>query len=71
MIFLALYVFSFSILNLSAHGGHLIRLPSFTLLVLLLTQVLFPQFKISKPANLVAVVLILGYPFVHTQLISP
>lgn len=37
-----------------------IRIPSFTLLLLVLVQVIFPRFRFSKSANLIAVLVIVG-----------
>ena len=43
-----------------------IRMPGFCLLLLVLLQVIFPQFKFSKTANFIAVPFILALPFLNS-----
>lgn len=50
----------------SKSGIDLIRIPSFTLLLLILMQVIFPQFRYSKTANLIATIVIIGVPLIQT-----
>ncbi len=49
-------------------GIDLIRIPSFTLLLLILIQVIFPQFRFSKTANLIAVIVIIAFGFASNLL---
>ena len=43
-----------------------IRMPGFCVLLLLLLQVIFPQFRFSKTANFIAVPFILALPFLNS-----
>lgn len=48
-----------------------VQVPSFALLLLLLVQVIFPQFRFSRRANLIAVIVILTLAILSTGLIPP
>jgi len=43
-----------------------IRMPGFSLLLLVLLQVIFPQFRFSKTANFIAVPFILALPSLNS-----
>lgn len=45
-----------------------IRIPTFALLLLVLTQVIFPQFRCTKRANLFAVIVIVFIPLFFSNL---
>lgn len=63
----ALCVFAFP----TPRGGiAAFQVPSFALLLLILIQVIFPQFRFSKRANFIAVALIVGFAAVP-MLLSP
>jgi len=47
-----------------------IRMPGFCLLLLVLLQVIFPQFRFSKTANFIAVPFILALPFLNSIITS-
>lgn len=47
-----------------------IRMPGFCLLLLILLQVIFPQFRFSRTANLIAVPFILALPFLNSIITS-
>jgi len=57
-----LFVYTVCLLFFSPANGGLdtIRIPSFSLLLLALIQIIFPQFRFSKTANIIAVILIIG-----------
>lgn len=53
----------------SSGGLDAIRIPSFTLLLLFLLQVIFPRFRFSRGANLLAVLVIVGLGFLTSSAI--
>lgn len=61
-----LFVYAICILAFSPakSGIDLIRIPSFTLLLLVMIQVVFPQFRFSKTANIIAIFIIVSFGFV-------
>ncbi|MFT6180480.1 MAG: hypothetical protein ACI9NQ_002112 [Paracoccaceae bacterium] len=67
----ALFVYAICVLAIPNGGGlNVIRIPSFSLLLLILAQVIFPQFRFSQTANIVAVIVIIGLGFASTLTIA-
>lgn len=57
-----LFIYSISILAIAPESGNVdrIRIPGFALLLLLLIQVIFPNFRFSKLSNYLAIFIILA-----------
>lgn len=70
LLIIALVIYALGFIAIAPEKGDLdfIRIPAFSLLLLVLIQVIFPQFRFSKSANLIAIVLILGFPVAKTLL---
>ncbi|YCM44438.1 hypothetical protein V2O64_00200 [Verrucomicrobiaceae bacterium 227] len=67
---LAIYLICVVIISPTRSDVDFIRIPGFTLLLLVLLQVIFPQFRFSKSANLIAVPFILALPFLNSIITS-
>lgn len=67
-----LFVYVICLLCFSPASGGVdsIRIPSFTILLLVLIQIIFPRFKFSKIANLVAVLIIIGFGLIFSSPIA-
>jgi len=65
---LIIYSLCFFLIDPRKGDLDLIRIPAFSLLLLVLIQVIFPQFKLSTTANLIAILIILGFPLFNTIL---
>ncbi len=67
-----LFVYAICLLFFSPATGGIdsIRIPSFALLLLALIQIIFPRFRFSKTANLIAVILIIGIAILFSSPIA-
>jgi len=65
---LSIYVICLFAISPKSGNPDQIRIPGFTLLLLFLIQVIFPNFRFSKLSNLIAIFIILGAAILSANL---